>query len=126
MTRKDYIAIAGAIRTTQERIRGTQGLHGVTESHIPQQLRGVRRAAAHLAYALAQDNPRFNPARFLRECGYGAPIKPKFEECGCCGHRHRPEYRGDCRNDAERFSDMQLDELYGADGWEPVDLEEIS
>ena len=26
-----------------------------------------------------------------------------LEECGCCGGHHRPEYRGDCRNDAERF-----------------------
>ena len=26
-----------------------------------------------------------------------------LEECGCCGGHHRPEYWGDCRNDAERF-----------------------
>lgn len=24
--------------------------------------------------------------------------------CGCCGHYHRPDYDGDCRNDAERFT----------------------
>jgi hypothetical protein len=26
-----------------------------------------------------------------------------LEECGCCSCHHRPEYWGDCRNDAERF-----------------------
>lgn len=25
-------------------------------------------------------------------------------ECGCCGSYHLPDYAGDCRNDAERFS----------------------
>ena len=24
-------------------------------------------------------------------------------ECGCCGHYHRPDFAGDCRNDDERF-----------------------
>lgn len=24
-------------------------------------------------------------------------------ECGCCGHYHRKDYYGDCRNDRERF-----------------------
>lgn len=33
--------------------------------------------------------------------------RPDFtlEECGCCSCYHRPGYTGDCRNDAERFSD---------------------
>lgn len=70
MTRKDYIAIAGAIRATQERIRYSNGDSSPIRD---QQLRGVRRAAAHLADALAEDNPRFDPARFLKECGYGSP-----------------------------------------------------
>ena len=26
-----------------------------------------------------------------------------LEECGCCEHYHRPDFRGDCRNDDERF-----------------------
>lgn len=26
-----------------------------------------------------------------------------LDECGCCGQYHRPNYWGDCRNDAERF-----------------------
>jgi hypothetical protein len=28
-------------------------------------------------------------------------------ECGCCSHYHRVAYTGDCRNDAERFADLQ-------------------
>ena len=27
-----------------------------------------------------------------------------LEECGCCGCYHRPEFTGDCREDAERFA----------------------
>jgi hypothetical protein len=27
----------------------------------------------------------------------------KLKECGGCDHYHRPEFRGDCRNDDERF-----------------------
>ncbi len=27
-----------------------------------------------------------------------------YVECGCCGHYHKQEYCGDCRNDAERFT----------------------
>lgn len=27
----------------------------------------------------------------------------EIEECGCCGSYHRPDFRGDCRNDDERF-----------------------
>lgn len=31
-----------------------------------------------------------------------------FVECGSCGHYHREDYWGDCRNDAERFRWDQL------------------
>jgi hypothetical protein len=71
MTRKDYVNLAAAIRATQERIEATQGLASVRERHIYDQLRGVRRTAAHICDALAADNPRFDAARFLSECGYG-------------------------------------------------------
>ncbi len=30
-------------------------------------------------------------------------VLPDLDECGCCGAYHRPEFDGDCRNDAERF-----------------------
>lgn len=65
MTRKDYELIAKAINDTRLRIGDDLG-------HNPEQNRGVRRAAAHLADALAQDNPRFDAQRFLTACGYGA------------------------------------------------------
>jgi hypothetical protein len=28
-------------------------------------------------------------------------------ECDCCGCYHRFEYAGDCRNDSERFNDLE-------------------
>jgi hypothetical protein len=71
MTRKDYILIADAIRATQERIRERLANEDGFPT-MPAELRGVRRTAAHLADALAQDNPRFDAAIFLRNCGYGA------------------------------------------------------
>jgi hypothetical protein len=48
--------------------------------------------------------------------------KPIFEECGGCGHLHVPEFRGDCRSDANRFSFDQLDEKYGVHGYQWRDL----
>jgi len=33
-----------------------------------------------------------------------ARIRETFVECGSCGEYHRQDYRGDCRNDSERFS----------------------
>lgn len=78
MTRKDYVNIAAAVRATQERI--TEAFKPAPSQVDPQgdeeardnQLRGVRRTAAHICDALAADNPRFDPAIFLQRCGYGA------------------------------------------------------
>lgn len=75
MTRKDYIAIAAAIAATNSRI-----MYGLKSSAYAdrglreqEQLRGVRRAAAHLADFLKRDNPKgFDPALFLTNCGYGS------------------------------------------------------
>jgi hypothetical protein len=72
MTRKDYVLIAAAIVATQDRIkaRANEG-QSLTKTHDAEmQLRGVRRTAAHLADALAADNPNFDAARFLKACGY--------------------------------------------------------
>ena len=68
MTRKDFILISTAIRATQERINDTT----MDETSRDNQLRGVRRAAAHICDALRAENPRFDPGVFLTACGYGA------------------------------------------------------
>jgi len=31
----------------------------------------------------------------------------KVVECGCCGSFHRFAFRGDCRDDSERFADLE-------------------
>ncbi len=48
--------------------------------------------------------------------------KPKFYECGICGHCHPAEWNGDCREDANRFTNQQLDDKYGQDGWQEVPM----
>lgn len=79
MTRKDYVNIAAAIRATQDRVRSefneeSRGgyISDMERDEGQAQLRGVRRAAAHLADTLSRDNPRFDVGRFLTACGYGA------------------------------------------------------
>lgn len=66
----------------------------------------------------AEDDGRGFLAAWARH--YGAQLgdaPPRFENCGCCGHLHRPGYTGDCRNDSERFTHAALDEKYGPNGW---------
>ena len=54
MTRKDYVAIAAAIKDAGERFN----------------MDGAGNYLAHqLAALLARDNPRFDRARFLAACG---------------------------------------------------------
>jgi hypothetical protein len=57
MTRKDYILIAGALRTVRQ--ANSTVAHGLA----------IDDAALHLATRLANDNPRFDRARFLKACG---------------------------------------------------------
>lgn len=40
-----------------------------------------------------------------------------LEECGCCGNFHFMSYRGDCHNDAERFTADGLDAQFGEGRW---------
>lgn len=49
----------------------------------------------------------------------------QFYECGGCGHLHRQGFAGDCREDAERFTVTELEELHGPLGekWDYADLE---
>jgi len=51
----------------------------------------------------------FAPAGLFK--GAGIPTGPRvntFIECGCCGHYHREDFRGDCREDSERYTVDQL------------------
>jgi hypothetical protein len=73
MQRKDYQLIADVIVATQKRITLDETC---SQANRVQQLRGVRRAAAHLADALGSTNPRFDKTRFLKACGYGAEKVP--------------------------------------------------
>lgn len=43
---------------------------------------------------------------------------PIFLDCGSCGCYHREDFRGDCRQDDERFTAGELDEMYGPAGWD--------
>ncbi|HEY6766622.1 MAG TPA: hypothetical protein VI386_17825 [Candidatus Sulfotelmatobacter sp.] len=47
---------------------------------------------------------------------------PQFYECGICGHCHPILWDGDCRDDNNRFTNQELDDKYGADGWEEVPM----
>jgi hypothetical protein len=67
-----YGRIAGAIRATRDRIGDTTELCSEEQK---QQLRGVRRTAAHIADAFANADPDFNVYDFLRLCGYGEPTR---------------------------------------------------
>ncbi len=48
---------------------------------------------------------------------------PIFYLCGGCGHRHPVGWTGDCRDDAFRFSDSELEDELGpiGVGWEETD-----
>ena len=49
----------------------------------------------------------------------------RFFECGCCGEYHEIGSRGDCRDDATRYSYERLERLFGVNVWDSVlDLEE--
>lgn len=62
LTRKHYVMIADALRSARE-------------TRVPQSARGdefafaVNAAALEIARRLAQENPRFDTARFLRAAG---------------------------------------------------------
>lgn len=51
--------------------------------------------------------------------------KPRFYDCGICGAYHSAEWNGDCREDAARLDPNDLDEKYGIDGWEEIDMSDL-
>lgn len=64
MTRKDYVAIAAAIRAARRDVTNREPPECVADMQD-----GISLAAEHLADALRRDNPRFDRARFLAACG---------------------------------------------------------
>ena len=63
MTRKDYVAIAAALKGA--RLEG-HGLNSASIKYIGEQW---KLCAEHVAATMAADNPRFDRARFLAACG---------------------------------------------------------
>jgi hypothetical protein len=50
--------------------------------------------------------------------------QPVYYECGICGHCHPWDWSADCRDDANRFTNQELDDKHGQDGWECRSMEE--
>lgn len=50
-------------------------------------------------------------------------MKQLFFLCGCCDMFHKLGWVGDCRDDANRFSEERIESLYGKyfEGWEEVE-----
>ena len=67
MTRRDYVAIAGAFMAARADIANKEPADAVETLKD-----GASYAAEHVADALAKDNPRFDRARFLAACGVQA------------------------------------------------------
>lgn len=67
MTRKDYIAIAAAIKAAKLDIFCKEP----DASHVDL-CDGANYAAEHIADVMARDNARFDRARFLAACGVQA------------------------------------------------------
>jgi len=63
MTRKDYVAIAAALKGA--RLEG-HGLNSASTRYISEQW---ALCVGHVAGVMANDNPRFDRARFLAACG---------------------------------------------------------
>ena len=63
MTRKDYIAIAGAIYKARRVVRGKGGKEAIAIIEARSEV------AERIAEVMAADNPRFDVAKFLTACG---------------------------------------------------------
>ena len=67
MTRKDYVAIAAALRSTRDRIDA----HDITGDTALVVQRDVFKATVSaVATALENDNPRFDRRKFLAAAGF--------------------------------------------------------
>lgn len=64
MTRKDYVAIAAAIKAARADIVSKE-----PEASRADMKDGASLAAEHIADVMKRDNPHFDRARFLAACG---------------------------------------------------------
>lgn len=48
--------------------------------------------------------------------------KPRYFECGICGHHHPAGFAGDCREDGSRFYPDVLDQRHGRLGWTEIPM----
>ena len=58
MTKKDYVRIAAALARSKDAFRGSDGMRVQWQEDV-----------SVIADALADDNPKFDRARFLKACG---------------------------------------------------------
>lgn len=49
---------------------------------------------------------------------------PIYYACGICDHNHPWQFDGDCRDDANRLTDAELDARHGAAGYELRTMDE--
>ena len=69
MTRKDYELIAHSLMMRmQEETHALAAVKG-NEAHLENYVDGFASAVDAVVLALKSDNPKFNPATFLRACG---------------------------------------------------------
>lgn len=89
------------------------------------QVTGVKRETADCIRIETTQGTYGFPADHLIDSTLEQP-KAQFYYCGGCGHWHPPEFMGDCRDDANRFTTSELEDRYGQDGFEPVNPEDAA
>lgn len=87
----------------------------------PRDAKNIMLARSKVHAALARIPDQDVVERLIRDRTMPPLPRPKFYECGGCGHLHPFGWAGDCRNDATRYSNGELDVQFGDDGWESVD-----
>lgn len=68
MTRKEYEMIAAAIREEVSFLK--RNVLEMTPEIVTARQSSVCAVAVNIAFALAQDNPRFDKDRFMAACGF--------------------------------------------------------
>lgn len=54
-----------------------------------------------------------------------ALLLPRYYECGICAHLHAVAWKGDCRDDANRFNIEDLEAKHGVHGFTIVPMGEV-